>query len=158
MDRSVNPHNFKLVWDSRTRVERVPNSDLLCIGVASCSGQLYAAVVDPMTSKNYTLYLNLASTSVKFVPTFKEIQDEREHRAIDDFFLKAGVFEYYYKGHNWEFPIKRIPSKNPGTKTNKSKLPDGRKPYTYGKKNKFEPKGKPSVPNWFRKKYMGGIN
>ena len=105
-----NPHRFKLVWDSTTKVEPVPNSQLICIGLACSSNQYYAALVDPTTFKNYVLYANITNKGVKFGTAYKDIprtpDGEREHAAISDFFLKVGVFEYYYKGRNWEFKRK----------------------------------------------------
>jgi hypothetical protein len=154
MGQFKNPHSFELVWDSRSRVEPVPNSkNLICIGVARNSGQLYAAIVDPITYKNYTLYVNLAAAGTKFEPTFAEIKDESEHKAVDDYFLKVGVFEYYYKGSNWDWSMKKIESDKAGEKTNDTLLPGGKKPLTYGEKNKYKKKGELDIPDWFSRRF-----
>lgn len=150
-----NPHKFKLVWDSTQRILPVEGSELLCIGLAVNSGVYYAALVHPVTQVNYTLYANLSnSVTGHFKMTYAEIEDEKEHRAIDDFFLKAGTFELYYKGMNWDFPIKPIQAKDAGTKTNNTRLPDGRLPATFGKKNIYEQRGNPQIPNWFKRRFM----
>lgn len=93
-----NPHNFKLTSD---RIEPIPDSPLLRVGLASMGQQYYAAAVDPGTKKNYVLYANILSQGPKFGTSYKDIPDEREHKAVSDFFLKAGVFERYYRGMNW---------------------------------------------------------
>lgn len=145
-----NPHQFKLIWDSTTRIEEIPSPEpgvmLQCIALAFNSGQYYAAVVDVMSSTNYTLYCNMVQAGKGFKTSYAEITDEREHRAVDDFFLKAGVFEYYYRGANWEFPVTPQAAKQAGSKTNKDK-----NSYTYGKKNIYEEKGISKIPPWFRK-------
>ena len=68
--------------------------------------------------------------------------------AVDAYFLAAGVFEFYYKGNNWDFPVTPQDADKPGTKTNSNK-----KSSTYGQKNKFAKSGNIQVPDWFQKKY-----
>ena len=93
-----NPHNFKLISD---KIDRIPDSPLLRIGLVVCSGQHYAAAVDPVTMKNYVLYADVTSQGPKFGTTYRDIIDDTEHQAVSDYFLKVGVFEMYYRARNW---------------------------------------------------------
>jgi hypothetical protein len=90
-----NPHNYKLC---DTKLEKIPNSELLKIALAFNSGQYYTAAVDPITKKNYVIHANINSQGPKFGVSYSDIVDDTEHRAASDFFLKAGVFEMFYKG------------------------------------------------------------
>jgi len=140
MNDIKNSYNFKL---KSTKISKIPNSPLLCIGTAFRDNQYYAAAVDPATKKNYVLHANISQQGAGFAATYKDIEDAEEHRAISDFFLKAGVYELYYKGSNWIFPIKPVPAKVPGTKTDSD-----------GRMNINEPMGEEMIPAWFRGKYL----
>jgi hypothetical protein len=152
-----NPHNFQLKWDSARRIEKIPGSPLLVIGLAFCSNQYYAAAVNPVDRQNYVLHANVASQGASFKTTYADIKDDREHKAASDFFLKAGVFELYYKGTNWVFPRKPQAAKDPGTKTNEKLVPYKGKmyeSYTHGQTNVYDPQGEDVIPPWFKGRYI----
>lgn len=137
----TNPLNFKL---KDTKVLPIDNSPLLRIALAFNSGQYYAAAVDPGTSTNYVLYVDiLQQGGGRFKETYKDIENEEEHKAVGVFFNKCGVFEAYYKGMNWDWKTVPKPAKNPGTKTDEQ-----------GRPNKYDPMGNTMIPPWFRGKYM----
>lgn len=134
-----NPHQFKIV---STKIEPILESNLLRIGLAATSGQYYAAVVDPVLQKNYVIYANISDQGNKYKITYRDIADDREHRAISDFFLKAGVFELYYKGSNWHFASTPIEEK------------DDTKKDRWGRPKRFRRYGETVIPPWFEQKFL----
>lgn len=109
-DNIKNPHQFKFI---NNKLDDCGNG-IIRVGMASNSGQTYAALVDvsinPITkipaNRCFIEYCDLSGTAMSGAYTYRAINNDQEWNAASDYFRRVGVFENFFKFRNWMFKTK----------------------------------------------------